>query len=514
MIYQDAKRFLKRHLQKPSREYEWSGHDNFVLLNFIQGRYSDAEIENNVSELRQAFRDFFEPVGTLVIRYNADKGVAYKILPYHVRPENSRHLNDIINIIRKNRRSIEYPYQGRKDQIALLGKIRRHINASIIETDEAVNKKELVRYAIKQALELDPRDVVVHLKRKYIIKLFKKNDYLSSTAEEPAPKDEEERRFAGYNPDDLSEHYNELIDDIDLSAFLDDVMAELFATTLNFDEITNAYYEKNVLRLVRDGIAEELKHYVSENDDYIIGFAGYIFRNNFTQVHERIAIEILEKFSTKSANAEKFIDYYSGTINIHEGKKYIIPEIATPDGKRWNIQSVTAITNMWLRARRQQAKYEVQLKNLFQKYSAVSSRWEEISAQYEDYEQLLESLANETERIEKENSELRQKHKEQRESATLSALEELKISELLAKNQKKLEDKKQKSLRISKEKNDLKDEFKSTRNEYLEMKKNKQYLESEIHSLKNNLDIHSDSFHSILASLVKALTQRKKLVVE
>ncbi|MDX1295688.1 MAG: hypothetical protein R3302_05455, partial [Sulfurimonadaceae bacterium] len=114
---------MKRKLQKPSKDYEWSGHDNFLLLDFIQSRYTDEQIRNNISEIRQAFRDFFEPVGNVVVRFKEDTGVAYKILLYHVKPENSKHLEKLIDIIRSNRRNIEYPYEGREDQIALLGKI-------------------------------------------------------------------------------------------------------------------------------------------------------------------------------------------------------------------------------------------------------------------------------------------------------------------------------------------------------------------------------------------------------
>ena len=121
MIYQDVKRYLKGTLQKPKKDLEWDSHDNFLLLNFIQSRYSDEQIKNNVTEIRQAFRDFFEPVGNIIIRFTPSKGVAYKILPYYVQPKDSKHLKKVIEIIQNNRRSIEYPYHDREDQIAILG---------------------------------------------------------------------------------------------------------------------------------------------------------------------------------------------------------------------------------------------------------------------------------------------------------------------------------------------------------------------------------------------------------
>lgn len=406
-------------------------------------------------------------------------------MPYHIKPENSRHLNDIIGIIKKNRRSIEYPYHGRDDQIALLGKIRRHINAQIIETDESVNKNELVRYAIKKALDLDSRDVVVQLKRKYIVKLFKKNELLSSKAQESLPKSDEELR----NPEELTGHYEELIQDIDLEEFLDNVMAELFATKLNFDVITNSYYEKNVFILIRHGIATELQQYVSENKEYIKDFAGYIFKTNFTKIHERIAIEILEKISIKSQVATKFLEYYSGTIYIEDAKKYSTPEISRVDGKRWNVPSIIAITNMWLRSKKQKAKFKVQLKNLLQRYNIIAVNFESMDEQKEKYE--IELFEEENFDIEG-HADIQMKQNNILESQA-TEYENLKMIQELSEEQNQ-------------------NVLKNMKIEYLEMRKQKQYLEVEIKNLKNNLDINRASFHSIVASLVKALTQRKKLI--
>lgn len=513
MIYQDTKRFLKRYLQKPKKDYEWSGHDNFLLLNFIQSRYSDAEIENNLSEIKQAFRDFFEPVGNIMIRFTPSKGIAYKILPYYVEPKNSKHLKSIINIIQNNRRSIEYPYNGREDQIAILGKIRRHINVEIIETDEAVNKKELVRYAIKQALELDDRDVVLHLQRKYIIKLFKKNTLLNPEANEPKQKDKEELRFQGYNADDLSAHYDELINDLDIESFLDDTMALLFADKLNFDEITNEYYEKNVLSLVKNTIAQELHQHVSKNEDYILGLAGYIFRLNFIEVHRRIAIEIFELFAKKSENAERFLSYYSGKTILHNGERYSIPEISTPDGKRWSIPAVTAIATMWLRARHESVVLEAKLKNISSEYISISSKYEDLSKKSQQYSDNLISYIEQLKEAEDAIADVTQKIKLDR-GKNLSHQDELELSRLTYLDKQKVATIKEKKSKLQPLKDEAITKLNAIKSKYFELKSSKQQMEYDIKALKKNLDINTESFHAILFSLVKALTQRKKLLVD
>lgn len=513
MIYQDVKRHLKGCLQKPSKDYIWSGHDNLVLLQYIQSRYSDDQIMNNVSEIRQAFRDFFEPVGNIVVRFKLDTGIAYKILPYHVSSKNSKHLSKVIDIVRQNRRNIEYPYKGRNDQIALLGKIRRHINSEIIETDEAVNKKELVRYAIKIALELDSRDVVVHLKRKYIIKIFKKNTLLNKDVIDPALKDDEERRFQGYDAEDMTAHYNELINDIDIESFLDNVMTLLFCSKLNFDEITNNYYEGNILSLVRNMIAQELKPYVSENEDYVMGLAGYIFRDNFEDVHKRIAIEIFEQISQKSKYAENFLGYYSGTIHIENGKKYAIPDLSTPDGKRWNMTSISATAIMWLRSRHKEVKLQVELDNVESNYMQVTTQYETVSQQFKQYADNINIYVEELATLDKFISDTRRDFK-LKQNNQLNEKDTKQLSKLIHKNQQKVITLKEKILKIKPMKISLQDEARVLKIKYLEIKTKKQSLALEVRTLKKNLNVNSDAFHSVLGSLVKALMQRKKLITD
>jgi predicted nucleic acid-binding Zn-ribbon protein len=511
MIYQDSKRFLKRHLISPNTNHGWSSQDNFLFLNFIQGRYSDDEIHLNASEVRQAFRDFFDSIGTLKIDFDVYKGVALEILPYTIEPEKSIHLTKLIELIRQNRRSIEYPYNGREDQISLSGKIRRAINAEIVESDEAVNKKELIRTAIKQALELSPRDVVVQLKRKYIIKLFQKNNYLSSKVKEPSGINTQERRFQGYNEIDLKNHYAELFNDIDLEGFLDSTMATLFADKLNFDLISNNYYEKNALTAIRNAISKELEQYVSQNDNYLLGLAGYIFRHNFEMIHQRMAIEIFEQINNKSKNAEKFLEYYSGGIYIENGKKYAIPEITTPDGKRWHTTSLLAIASMWLRTRSKLDQMSTTYKNSLQTYKEYSNTYEIASNKLN---QLNSDISTLKKQFEEEETIIRDKFKNFK-SETKSDMDIKKESSIAKDYQRHnqiLVTIKQKILVLHRQKEELQAEANGYKAAYDDLKNKVRFLESEVRDFKQNLQLNTDSFHSILSSLVKAIIQRKRLI--
>lgn len=511
MIYQDTKRFLKRHLKRASKSYEWQGRDNFLLLEFLQDRYSDKELTNNCSEVKEAFREFNENIGNIKFSFDVKVGAHYEITPYTVAPRSSKHLISLIKIIRDNRRYIEYPYQDREDQIALSGRIRRYINAEIIETDESVNKKELVRYAIKEALELNQRDVVIHLKRKYIVKIFQKNKFLTRNASEPKKVDNNERRYLGYSSEDLHNHYEEFFKDVVLEDFLSSVMTQLFATSLNFEEINNKFYEKNVLSLIRDTIAVELMVYISKNDEYLKGFSGYIFRKNFMLLHEFMAIELFEKISKKDKNSEIFLNYYTGKIFIEEGKRYEMPKLTTPSGERWNITSITAISTMWLRSREQLDKQKAKLNNLLEEFLDYEIYYKRLQKELESYLLKYVSLTKQFKALEKNIYEVSIKFKHEI-SGAMDEKKENDLEKILRTDKHALIDVKKKILKLQPVKDNATYNFKGVEAQYTLMLNEKQKLELEIRSLSQNLKINSGSFHSILESLVTALMQRRKVI--
>lgn len=506
MVYQDVMRFLKRTLGQPAMDSIWGGKENFLLLNFLQDRYSDDQIEMNAMEIRQAFRDFFESIGNALVRYTTNVGVNYKIFPYHVEPTKSIHFKKLIEIIRENRRAIEYPHNGREDQIAILGKTRRAINEEIVESDEKVNKKELVRCAIKEALQLDERDVVLHLKKKYLIKLFKKNVFLSQNA----PTQEEVNVFKpeAIDDEDLKSAYDELFHDVNVSDFIDQVMQTLFANTLDFQKINNEYYEKNVLHLIRKQIMNELSSYISDNQDYVKQLAAYIIKENLIFIHERIAIEIFEKITDKDANAHAFLNYYTGQVYVENGKRYIIPEIVTDDGKRWNINSLMSTASVWLRTRALLLKTNVQRNNIDQKINEImpdySSAKQQMEMQNHEYTGYFLKYKDVSKKIEENMTRL------QNETKTFMAIQrESDLEGQIRQDKLMLKELKQKLNIITSNKEMKEKQFNDIHLIYSGLMREKNALTQKIQGFERDLAVGSDSFHSILSSVVKALMKRK-----
>ncbi|MDF1874518.1 hypothetical protein JHD48_02090 [Sulfurimonas sp. SAG-AH-194-I05] len=380
MIYLDVKRYLKTTYLKPSLSFEWTPLYNIQFFAFIETKYTSTEFNKEISEVKEAFKDFFEPIGKVVFRYKEESGIRFKIFPYSVQPQNSKHLKNIIKIINSNRKHIKYPYQEQNDQIAILGKIRREINQEIGDTQESINAKELIKHSIRIALDLGERDIVVQLKRKYIVKIFQKNKILEVEKEVAVqtiePRKGEQNRFNGYSKKEIEEAYTTIFNKEEslIDTFLETSMDGIFLDTLDFRVITNKYYEENALKVIHSGIAKELTNYVSFEKDYLFGMSGYIMRLHFHKIHEIMAVRLIECIYDKDVNANKFLSFYNGNIILIDNKKYKIPSLETEDGQQWNNSSLIGICNLWMNTKTRQKTYQAKLVDTNMKLDALEKK--------------------------------------------------------------------------------------------------------------------------------------------
>ena len=275
-----------------------------------------------------------------------------------------------------NKKAIIYPYKNQMDQIAITGLIRRKINLEINSTDESINKKELIKYAIRQAMELGKRDIIVQLKRMYLVKIFETNKITKETQAKPKARQGEENRYNGYTEEEIEDSYDTIFQTTDIDSFLKPVMKIVFSQKLNFSEITNQFYEKNALKIIQQAIANELLSYLSLEEDFIVGLSGYIFRKYFYKVHELIAIELLEQIYLKNQNAEKFLSYYTGNVIVENTRKYIIPSLETKDGKQWSNSAILALSSLWMNTRSKIKTHKQKLLGIDEQISEAEDNYE------------------------------------------------------------------------------------------------------------------------------------------
>ncbi len=340
MIYQYVKRYLKHSYKKPKIDFIWTASTNDNIIKYLNKRYKEQEYSGEISEVKEAFKDFFEPIGNIVFRYKKDIGIRFKVFPYRIKPENSNHLDAIVSIIKDNPKAIKKRYQGQDNQISISGKIRRSINSELIDSEESVNAKELIKYAIKIALKLSDRDIVVQLKRKYIVKIVDKTV-------------EVKNNLNGYNSEQIEETYRELFNGgiVTINMFLKKIINKLLKKQLNFQTMSNSFHQNKSIKIIYAEIIKELGNYLSLEQDYLKGVAGYIIRKQFYKIHELMAIELLKLIAAKDVNAIKFMMYYDGQLILIDSKKHKKALLETDDGQKWCNVGMPSICARWQQER-------------------------------------------------------------------------------------------------------------------------------------------------------------------
>ena len=363
MIYQYTKRYLKEKYKEPTENFQWKNLDNLNFLSHIQQRYSDEFLQKEIKEVKEAFKDFFEPIGTLLFRYTDEYGLRFKIFPYRVKPQDSEYLESIVKIIKKNKKHIQLSYEGQENQIAILGKIRRDIDTLMFDSEESVHKKELTKYAIKKALHLDEKDIVVELKRIYIVKIFDENAE-EEAIEEPLESADTVKTHNGYAKENIEKSYNSIFKKANIKEFIQNTLDKLFQDKLNFAHISHDYYENKSLKIIHAQMSQDLSYYSSLEEDYLLGISTYILRNHIYYIHEIMTFRLLKEVYHKNQNATDFLLQFNGSIILKNGKKYRLPSLQDKNAQKISSAMITSTAFLYINIQNKIEKLKEKLKKL------------------------------------------------------------------------------------------------------------------------------------------------------
>lgn len=515
MLYQYVKRYLKHTLEEPKIDFEWSSLDDIKFFGYIEKRYTLEEFSKEVSEVKVAFKDFFGPIGNIVFRYKEESGIKFKIFPYRVKPQDSKHLKNIIKIIHTNRKHIKYPYQGQDDQIVILGKIRREVNREVFDTQESVNVKELIKHAIKLALQLSESDIVTQLKRKYLIKIFNKNTVLDVEKEvaDPTPREGKANRFNGYTTEQIEETYKEIFEkgNANIKYFLKSTMEHAFKNDLDFKKIENKFYEAMSLKIIHQLIAKELSDYIQVENDYLLGVSGYLMRKYFQQIHEHMAIELIKCIYEKNNNATNFLLFYNGKTILMDNKKYIIPSLEAEDGRQWNSSSLIGICNLWMNTKKRKELYEHKLVDTDMKLDEINQKLAYIKPEKEFQENTINETQKEAEGIIKNHEEL-EKKLTYLESTSLNSTEYFTLEKEVVLSYTKVAELENIIQEAKANLRAIKDTNMTTYTELEFFTDQRKQLLQDVKAQNLNIDSKSAQMDPIIQSIVKVLMARTKLL--
>jgi hypothetical protein len=416
----------------------------------------------------------------------------------NIEVENSLHLDEIIDIIDENEELILYDYNGKDDQILIKDELKGKIFALVKSIkDEKIDKKELIKYAVREAFELDERDIVMLKKDCIFIKFFgtiNKHEVLESEKNTIAA------RYNGFSEDDLKafdkEHFSS---EENKDFFL--YVAETFVDKYLLEKkINNQDYEKNVFAYIQFIITEELINTFDYSEEFFKGFSGYIFRIHFKEVFGEIAELILAEIANSNDYMIEFLKYYSLDVVVVDGKKYKVPVLEAENGLKWNVLSMLSIVKLYTKTK---STINLINKEIDEKEEELFSLYVGKLSPIEYNKKLIEERQN--------------------------------LTNKLAESEREL-DKYYDSLKLSKdeeEKDDLRDEIDLIKKDMQEIReKNKEVLnkvisrdviqkftsldkkvEGLIRQLKQDdrvLEQNEESFSSIKNSLVKALMSKKQ----
>jgi hypothetical protein len=501
MLDSELKFYLKTHLKRPTIDFKWSDEDNTNLFTYFDKTCEKECLLNihNQLKIKQAFKEYFEPVGYILFKMNENQ-IRFKVFPYKVEPKDSINLSFVIKIIESNKHLIEYNYKEKKNQISIPSSLKALIYHFINNiNNEEINKKELTRFAVAEFFKLQPQDIVLVRDEQIFVKILDDN-YKNTVSENE--KDTIANRYNGVNEEDLKSLYDDFFAKQENKNFFYYV-AKLFVQIYLIDEkIDNIVYEKNIFSYIQSIIAEQIKNFNNQNDDFCTGFSGYIFRIHFKEVFGHIANFILIEIAASNEDMIHFLRYYSLGIVVQDGKKYKVPEIESENGLRWNVVSMLSIVKVYIKTKTSIDKAREKIDELNKSSQSLCVNdlppLEYQNSITKEQEELEEQLFKDQKRVERVADLLDITKDEEKRSELRAEIQERKVQ--------------LQNIRDEKAKLKEKTVEKSTITKYNNLRIEHDTILRQLHREEKILTQNEKAYLSIKHALAKTLTSKKVLV--
>jgi len=355
MIYPGLKLYLKTKFSNPSLNFQWTDEDNKDFFSYIRKNSPKHHIldDNEKAEIKQAFKNYFEPIAYIIFTLK-EKQIRIKVIKYKIKPKDSINLESIIDIIDGHENLIKFNYKNNENQILITKDLKCKIYNFVQNlNNEEINHKDLIKHALREALELEESDIIIIKEDSIFIKLVTNLKRKIISLEE---KDTITNRYNGISEDELIFFYTEYFSQEENKNFFY-LVAKVFVDIYFIDEkITNADYEKNVFAFIQEIIINQLIEAFDYNENFFKGFSGYILRIHFQEVFSFIADFVLNEISISSSYMVDFLKYYSLNVVVLNGVKYKVPDLEADNGLKWNTISIMSVAKVYMKVK-QSADY-------------------------------------------------------------------------------------------------------------------------------------------------------------
>ena len=153
-----------------------------------------------------------------------------------------------------------------------------------------------------------------------------------------------ERRAYGLPPEELEKLKN-MVFEKNVQEEISQAIMLLAKTNLNFATISNEFFRKNAIPLTQEALYQVASIFLNEDSHVALkkAFVNYIFRDNFVQIYQYFAEELVTLHAYRDKNAEQFLRFFDGKIEVIDGKQVQKPDIIDSKNQRWNAVSILPV---------------------------------------------------------------------------------------------------------------------------------------------------------------------------
>lgn len=413
-IFKDTYSYLENNLNDGFYCEDFSKNHSKELYSLLSKEYDQEVIIELRFEIRRAFKSYFELLNQKIsIFFQGTQLIILKDLQKQIFGEYSKQFHQVTQKLSFLSNEIE-SYKLSNGLYLITQDKLCEFGGDFADVEDPSLQKELCKKALRTVLDLEPRDIIFSMNKNLAIKKFVDPNSISSPE-----KQQIERRSAGLPKEELEKIKN-MIFEKNISDEIQKSMQTLMERKLNFSKINNEYFIKNALILIQDELYQLVSMYISEDEDMPLkkAFANYILRENFKNIYELFAENLLELHAKRDKNVESFLKYYDGNTELKNGRHIIKPEIIDDNSDKWNALSILPITI-------QKQKNDKEIVLVVEKMKGVEHKMALLS-------QKIEALEDEAKSLKKEEEELNEKIK-----LAMIESQELQDKNVLLKNKRK-----------------------------------------------------------------------------
>lgn len=406
-------------------------------------------------------------------------------------------IDELVEILEANEGSIDFNYKNREDLIYINAPLKEKLFAHLASFPRPQMHKELVKDALREALELQETDIIIVKSDEIVVKLF---EYVSKKELRQEDKNTIAERFNGIDENELISFYNEYFATEKKEDLFNRVTNLFIERYFNEQQIDNATYEKSVFSYIQMLFVELFQELYDENEAFFIGFAGYVFRKHFEEVFASLSDGILYEIVHANKHITEFLKYYSLNVVIINGAKYKVPSLQASDGLKWNVISMMSVVKVYVNAQEKKSSLQEALERIDTQIDKLYIG-EYSPMQYNDIfnkekQKIDEALAKQREKVQKYYDAYRVEKDEDKVHKISIELDKLRRETEI------LTEKKEAFMRKALSKNILK--------EFVSLEKEYDTLTKELKREQRLLDQNETSYLSIKSALTRALISKKQ----